>query len=107
MRNHLRQTGGAGCEKNPFGWAAIELEIYHGPNRSRARDMQPNAETAKFGRIAIAHDRIDAGICYHRGKIFIRQVRRTKGKPTHNPIQVNQRQRGRKLITSCDENRLA
>src|SRR5215475_11301358 len=85
MRNHLRQTGGAGCEKNPFGWAAIESAICHGLDRSSAHEMPTNAETATFRRIAIAHDRIDAGICDHRGKIFMRQVRRTKGELTHNP----------------------
>src|SRR5262249_7285038 len=48
MRNHLRQTGGARCEKNPFGWAATELEICHGANRSRAYEMHRNAETSIF-----------------------------------------------------------
>src|SRR2546425_8358074 len=65
MRNHLRQPGGSGCEKNPFGWAALEWEIYRGPNRSSANEMPPNTETAILRRIALAYDRIDAGICDH------------------------------------------
>src|SRR6516165_9762688 len=39
MHDHLRQTGGTGCEKNPFGGAATGLEIYYGPHHSSAHDM--------------------------------------------------------------------
>src|SRR5262249_11574111 len=60
VRNHFRQTGGTGCEKDPFGWAPVDLEVSHGPNRSSAHEMPANTKIAIFWRIVIAYNRIDA-----------------------------------------------
>ncbi len=70
----------------------------------RRRDLRrASHETRRLGRAAVADHRVDLAGRDHRGQMLVRHIRWAKHEAPGDAVELDQRQRGGKLVARRDQ----